>query len=86
VNNLWGEFNFNMALDHGVLITLEDEAMWALKPGLTGSNQLPDYLEFIFADCLDEVDPAAMCIIKWTDTSPSYKCLPSFAAAYQVSA
>jgi hypothetical protein len=46
-----------------LLITLEDEARWAIKNNLTSATEVPNYLDYIYFDALDEVKPEAVGII-----------------------
>ena len=60
---LWGDFVFEVALDQSLLVTLEDEARWAIKNGLTEATEVPNYLDYIYMDALEEVKPEAVGII-----------------------
>ncbi len=61
---IWSDFNFQLMLDQTVLITLEDEARWVMREGLTDKKEAPNYLGFIYADALEDVKPEAMTMIK----------------------
>ena len=61
---IWDMFNFELILDQSVLTSLEDEARWAIRVGLTDKKEVPNYLDFIYMDALDEVKPEAVTIIR----------------------
>lgn len=62
--SVWSDFNFHLMLDQTVLITLEDEARWAIREGLTDKKEVPNYLDFIYMDALEDVKPEAVAIIR----------------------
>ena len=59
----WDEFTFELSLDQSFLINIESEARWAIKNKLTTTTEVPNYLDFIYLDALDEVKPEAIGII-----------------------
>ena len=60
----WPDFSFNISLDQELLITLEDQARWAIKKGGAERRDIPNYLDYIKMQALDEVKPAAVTIIR----------------------
>ena len=40
-------------LDQTILMSLEDEARWAMREGLTDKKEIPNYLDFIYVDALE---------------------------------
>ena len=64
VDAVWSEFEFGLKLDQSIFLTLEEEARWAIQAGLTDQRQVPNYLGYIFADALEQVEPEAVQIIK----------------------
>ncbi len=62
--SLWNDFDFQLMLDQTILITLEDEARWAIREGLTDKKEVPNYLDFIYMNALEDVKPDAVTIIK----------------------
>ena len=60
IREVWDAFNYHVVLDQTLLITLEDEARWAMKNKLTDRTDMPDYLSFIHFDSLREVKPEAI--------------------------
>jgi len=61
---IWGDFNFQLFLDQTILVSLEDEARWAMKQGFTDGKAIPNYLDFIYVDALEQAKPDAVTIIK----------------------
>lgn len=63
VQALWGDFSFNLSLNQSLFTTLEDEARWAIKSGLTDQKIVPDYLDFVAPQALAAIKPEAVTII-----------------------
>ncbi len=61
---IWSEFSFQLLLDQTILTALEDEARWAIKNKLTDKKEVPNYLEFIHLDALEQARPEAVTIIR----------------------
>ena len=55
IHDVWDDFNYRVVLDQTLLITLEDEARWAMKNKLTEQTAMPDFLRYIHADSLKAV-------------------------------
>jgi NitT/TauT family transport system substrate-binding protein len=64
LNELWGLYNFKVTLDQSLLVTLEAEARWAIENKLTEATEIPNYLDYIYMDALEEVKPEAVGIIR----------------------
>lgn len=60
IREVWHAFNYRVALDQTLLITLEDETRWAMKNQLTERKEVPDYLDFIHVESLRAVKPEAI--------------------------
>jgi len=60
VNAVWDEFNFGLGLDQTVLLTLENEARWAVGSGIAEGMRIPNYLNYVSVDGLKQVDPGAV--------------------------
>jgi NitT/TauT family transport system substrate-binding protein len=63
-NQLWDDFIFDVSLSQALIITLEDEARWAIKNKLTEKNKVPNYLDFIYLNALEAIKPEAISIIR----------------------
>jgi NitT/TauT family transport system substrate-binding protein len=56
------DFEFQLVLDQSILITLEDEARWVVENNLTDKTEVPNYLDYVYIDALEEVKPEAVMI------------------------
>ena len=59
---IWSDLVFKLFLDQSVLISLEDQARWAIRNKLTGAEKVPNYLDYIYPDLLKAVKPEAVKI------------------------
>ena len=64
VGELWPGNTFNITLDQSLLLSLEDESVWAIKGGLTAAKKVPNYIDFIYLDGLASVNPKAVTIVR----------------------
>jgi len=62
-NQIWPRQQFSLTLDQASLIAMENEARWVIANKLTNQMVVPDYLNFIYFDALDQVKPEAITII-----------------------
>ena len=60
----WPKQEFAVILEQAMLITFEDQARWRIKQGLTDATEVPNYLDYIYMDALEEVKPEAIGIIR----------------------
>ncbi len=60
IQDVWNAFNYRVVLDQKLLLTLEDEARWAIKNRLTDKTTMPDYASYIHSDSLRAVRPEAV--------------------------
>lgn len=60
----WQDYRFQLILDQSILVALEDIARWIIKEHLTGKQEVPNYLDFIYMDPLEQVNPSAVTIIR----------------------
>ncbi len=63
IDALWGTYKFRISLSQILLITLENQARWAIGINLTDKTEVPNYLDYIYLDALEEVDSDAVTII-----------------------
>jgi NitT/TauT family transport system substrate-binding protein len=61
---VWAQNQFSISLDQALIATMEDEARWMIKNGLTTEKQVPDFVNFIYVDGLKAVKPEAVSIIR----------------------
>ena len=57
------DLDLRVSLDQRLLVSLEDEARWAIKNKLTEATQAPNYLNFIYLDGLKVVRPEGVKVI-----------------------
>lgn len=60
---IWNEFELEVKLEQSLLISLEDEARWAIKNNLVEGTIIPNYLKFIYLDSLKSLNPDIVTII-----------------------
>ena len=63
LKELWPAYRFDVALEQGLLLALEDESQWAIKNRLTGSQDAPNYWNLLYLDALEAVAPAKVTVI-----------------------
>ncbi len=64
IDKLWDDYEFVVSLSQALVVTMEDEARWAIRNKLTDKTGVPNYLNYIYMDALDEVKPQAIGIIR----------------------
>jgi NitT/TauT family transport system substrate-binding protein len=47
-----------------MLILFEDQARWRIDNNLTEATEVPNYLDYIYMDALEEVKPEAVMMIR----------------------
>lgn len=60
---MWSSVFFRVSLDQSLLVSLEDQALWAQEYGLTANKEHPNFLDFIHREGLQSVKPDAVRII-----------------------
>ncbi|MEE9594704.1 MAG: ABC transporter substrate-binding protein, partial [Candidatus Hydrothermarchaeales archaeon] len=63
LKTVWQKNNFILSLPQGVIIAMEDEARWRIDNNLTDATEVPNYLDYVYLDALEEVKPEAVRII-----------------------
>jgi NitT/TauT family transport system substrate-binding protein len=61
---LWPQLSLEVSLQQSYLVEIESEARWAIKNQLTDKTEVPNYLDYIYMDTLEEVKPEAIGIIR----------------------
>ena len=62
--SVWDDFEFHLILDQSILVSLEDEARWAIDSKLVEAAMIPNYLDYLYLDALAEVKPEAVTVIR----------------------
>ena len=60
----WDDYVFGLVLEQSLLISMEDQARWAVSNKITDRTAVPNYLGFIHQDALKMVKPDALGIIR----------------------
>jgi ABC-type nitrate/sulfonate/bicarbonate transport system substrate-binding protein len=60
----WDDLDFELSIGQAWIINMENEARWAIAKGLTDSTEIPNYLNYIYFDALEAVNPDIMTITK----------------------
>ena len=55
---------FVVSLPQALIIAMEDEARWRIENKLTDKTTVPNYLDFIYTDALEAVNPEAVTVIR----------------------
>jgi len=59
----WPKQEFTVSLPQSMILALEDIARWRIQQGLTDATEVPTYLNYIYLDALDSINPEAVGII-----------------------
>jgi len=59
----WPAYHFELELDQGLVLALEDRARWAIRNKMADGQQMPNFLDYIYLDGLVAVQPSAVTII-----------------------
>ncbi|HOO73383.1 MAG TPA: NrtA/SsuA/CpmA family ABC transporter substrate-binding protein [Spirochaetota bacterium] len=64
IESIWNEYTHALTLDQLLLITMEAEAHWLIRSGITAETRVPNYLNFIHYQSLEQIRPNAVSIIR----------------------
>jgi len=64
IESVWSDFHFVVDLSQSMIIAMEDQARWKIANNLTDETEVPNYLDYIYYDALEEVKPRAVTIIR----------------------
>jgi len=59
----WSKIDLRVSLDQGLLYRQESAARWAIRRKLTEKTEVPNYLNYVYLDALEEIKPEAVTII-----------------------
>jgi NitT/TauT family transport system substrate-binding protein len=65
------KFTYNVSLDQGLLLVLEDEAAWEIQNRLADQTKIPNFLDYIDPRPLLKVDPKAVRLALPGKVSPN---------------
>lgn len=58
------DVGLDVTLEQSLLLTLEDEARWAVSEGFTPEKEVPNFLDFIYTSGLESIKPESVTIIR----------------------
>jgi len=64
MDSILPEQEFTIILPQALIVAMEDQARWRIKNKLTEATEVPNYLNYIYFDALEEVKPEAVTIIR----------------------
>ncbi|MCU7905365.1 MAG: NrtA/SsuA/CpmA family ABC transporter substrate-binding protein [Candidatus Thiodiazotropha sp. (ex Epidulcina cf. delphinae)] len=63
LDELWEIYNYEVTLDQTLITTMESQAKWAIRHGMSNRKTLPDFLGVIYLDGMNAVKPDAVTVI-----------------------
>ncbi len=63
VDHIWPKFDFRIALDQELLLTMEDQAAYIISNQTTEQMSIPNYLDYIYFPGLEKIKPEAVHIV-----------------------
>lgn len=63
VNDLFKTMEFDLSLNHSLLLDLEDQARWVIKNGYSDANKVPNYLDYMYPQAMRIIKPEATTLI-----------------------
>ena len=64
VITLWDGYNFKISLDQALLVSWDSIGRWSIDNNFTDKKKIPNYLNYIYLDALDTVQPDLISIIR----------------------
>lgn len=64
LDSVWANHAFVVHLPQALLVKFEDQARWRIENDLTHATDVPNYLDFLYLDGLEAVNPEAVTIIR----------------------
>jgi len=64
IQSTWDDFNFSLSLHQSLLTTLESQGRWALKRDFVKGDKVPNYLNYLMLEPLENVQPSAVTVIR----------------------
>jgi NitT/TauT family transport system substrate-binding protein len=60
---IWANHQFTLSLEQSLILRMEDQSRWMIRNNLT-SSPVPNFLNYIYIDGLESVDPGSVNIIR----------------------
>lgn len=64
MGEIWDNYRWQIDLSQTMLLSLEQEAQWAINSGLTDKTHIPNYLNYVHRDALFSLKPEAITMLK----------------------
>ena len=64
LDEIWDNYYFRVTLDQSLLVSLEDQTRWAREDKLIDPQETPNYLDYIYCNALQSVQPNAVTLIR----------------------
>jgi ABC-type nitrate/sulfonate/bicarbonate transport system substrate-binding protein len=58
----WPDYDFAAKLGQSLILNLEDQARWMINEEIGSARRPPDFLDYIYTDALEAVQPGAVTI------------------------
>jgi NitT/TauT family transport system substrate-binding protein len=63
IDYAWPKHKFELSLDQGMIVAMEEEARWMIKSRQVQAAGVPNYLDFIYLGAMQAVKPAGITVI-----------------------
>jgi NitT/TauT family transport system substrate-binding protein len=61
--SVWSNYQFSVTLDQSQILAMQDEAQWLISNNLTNTTTIPNFLNYVYTNGLETVNPNAVNII-----------------------
>jgi NitT/TauT family transport system substrate-binding protein len=63
IDYTWPKHKFELSIDQGIIVAMEEEARWMIKSQQVQAANAPNYLDFIYLGAMQAVKPAGITVI-----------------------
>ena len=63
LHSVWSNYQFSVNLDQSQILAMQDETQWLISNNLTNTTTIPNFLNYIYTNGLETVNPNAVNII-----------------------
>jgi NitT/TauT family transport system substrate-binding protein len=64
METVWSQNEYGLSLEQSLILAMEDQARWMIINNLTAETEVPNFLDYIYEDALEEIKPEAVNIIR----------------------
>lgn len=61
--SVWSNYQFSVTLDQSQILAMQTEAQWLISNNLTNTTSVPNFLNYVYVNGLESVQPNAVNII-----------------------